>query len=285
MSVLLGLGFSPCPNDTFMFHGLVARDVEVPGVRFVAELDDIEVLNRRALGDDPRGPLAVTKISASAVGQLTDRYTVLAAGAALGRGVGPLVVRRAADVRTGALDDLAGLRVAIPGERTTAALLLRLFAPAAIERVPMRFDRIMDALAAGECDAGVVIHESRFTYRDHGLALVADLGEVWEAATGLPLPLGVIAASRQLPRGMTDLVEDGLRRSIELARREPARSRAYVRAHAQELSDEVCDMHVALYVNDFSVDLGEEGRAAIDELLARARAVGALPAGARAPWR
>ena len=159
----LTLGFSPCPNDTFMFDALVHGRVDAGGLRFSVEMDDIEVLNRRALGLDPRPPLPVTKVSVAALARLTGEYAVLDAGAALGRGCGPLVLRREGDSRRRALADLAGARVAIPGEATTANLLLRIFGPAELERVTMRFDRIMPALAAGEVDAGLVIHESRFT--------------------------------------------------------------------------------------------------------------------------
>lgn len=281
----LTLGFSPCPNDTFMFDALVHGRVEAAGLRFAVELDDIEVLNRRALGLDPRPPLAITKVSVGALGRLTDRYTVLDAGAALGRGCGPLVLRRGDDERYATLHDLAGARVAIPGEATTANLLLRLLGPAAIERVTLRFDRIMPALVAGEVDAGLVIHESRFTYPDHGLAEVADLGVLWEARTGLPLPLGVIVADRELPAATLAAVEAGLRASVEAAWAEPAHSWPYVRAHAQELDEDVCRQHIALYVNALSATLGDEGRRAIEALVQRMREVGVMPADAPGPWR
>jgi 1,4-dihydroxy-6-naphthoate synthase len=282
---VLPLGFSPCPNDTFMFDALVHGRVDAEGLRFSPELDDIEVLNRRARGLDPRPPLPVTKVSVAALARLTTDYAVIDAGAALGRGCGPLVLRRADDPRFMALAELAGARVAIPGEATTANLLLQIFGPPALERVTLRFDRIMPALAAGEVDAGLVIHESRFTYPAHGLRCVADLGEVWEAATGLPLPLGVIVARRDLPAEVVAAVEAGLRRSVEAAWADPDATRPYVRAHAQELDDEVCRRHIALYVNAFSASLGDEGRRAIEVLVARMRAVGAMPADAPGPWR
>lgn len=282
---VLTLGFSPCPNDTFMFDALVHGRVDASGLRFAVELDDIDVLNRRALGLDPRPPLAVTKVSVGALGGLTKRYTVLDAGAALGRGCGPLVLRRGGDDRYATLDELAGARVAIPGEATTANLLLRLLGPAALERVTMRFDRIMPALVAGEVDAGLVIHESRFTYPDHGLRQVADLGELWEARTGLPLPLGVIVAHRELPAATLAAVEQGLRASVRAAWAEPAASWPYVRAHAQEMDEDVCRQHIALYVNELSAGLGDEGRGAIDALVARMRDVGVMPADAPGPWR
>jgi 1,4-dihydroxy-6-naphthoate synthase len=289
-------GFSSCPNDTFMFHGLICGgsagrgEVEVPGLRFEPWIADIEALNLRAL--DPSRSLPITKLSASAVAQLTDRYTVLAAGAALGRGCGPLVVRRAGDERLTSLADLRGRSVAIPGQHTTAHLLLRTcFAEALsgsggteLDVRIMRFEQIMPAVAAGQVDAGLIIHESRFTYPDHGLVELADLGALWERSTGLPIPLGMICAARSLASADIDAIEAGLRRSVELAFAEPERSRAWIRAHAQELDDEVCRRHIALYVNEFSIELGDEGRAAIDELLARGRASGLLPPG-RSVWR
>lgn len=281
----LSLGFSPCPNDTFMFDALVHGRVDTGGLRFVPEMDDIEVLNRRALGLDPRPPLSITKVSVAALGRLTADYAVLDAGAALGRGCGPLVLRRGDDPRRATLAELTGARVAIPGEATTANLLLRIFGPAELARVTMRFDRIMPAVAAGEVDAGLVIHESRFTYPEHGLVSVADLGQHWEAATGLPLPLGVIVARRELPEATVQAVQRGLRASVEAAWADPAATRAYVHAHAQELDEDVCRRHIELYVNDFSATLGDEGRRAIDTLVQRMREVGAMPADAPGPWR
>jgi 1,4-dihydroxy-6-naphthoate synthase len=284
-TTVLSLGFSPCPNDTFMFDALVHGRVDAGGLRFAVEMDDIEVLNRRALGLDPRPPLLVTKVSVAALGRLTADYAVLDAGAALGRGCGPLVLRRGDDRRRATLSELAGARVAIPGEATTANLLLRIFGPPELERVTLRFDRIMPALAAGEVDAGLVIHESRFTYPEHGLACIADLGERWEAATGLPLPLGVIVARRELPEATILAVEQGLRASVQAAWADPAASQPYVRAHAQELDEDVCRKHIALYVNEFSGSLGDEGRRAIETLVQRMREVGAMPADAPGPWR
>lgn len=283
MSDALTIGFSPCPNDTFMFHALVAG--EVPGPRLRPWLADIEALNERAIGAEP---LPVTKLSVHALAHVRERYTVLAAGAALGRGCGPLVVARPEALRdeapAAALQRLRGRRVAIPGRYTTAHLLLRALAPALTRVVPMRFEAIMPAVAAGEVDAGLIIHESRFTYAAHGLAQVADLGALWEAQTGLPLPLGVIAAQRALGPALAEALADGIARSILAARARPEAAWPYIRAHAQEMDPEVCRQHIALYVNDFSLALGDEGRAAIDALLARGEAAGLLPGGP-AVWR
>lgn len=283
MSDALAIGFSPCPNDTFMFHALVAGEVE--GLRVRPWLADIEALNLRAIGDEP---LPVTKLSVHALAHVRARYTVLAAGAALGRGCGPLVVARPGLVDTDdqglALQRLRGRRVAIPGRYTTAYLLLRALAPALTEVVPMRFEAIMPAVAAGEVDAGLIIHESRFTYPAHGLVQLADLGALWEAETGLPLPLGVIAVQRALGDSLAGALERGIARSILAARAWPAAAWPYIRAHAQEMDEAVCRQHIALYVNEFSLALGDEGRAAIDALLARGEAAGLLPAGPSV-WR
>src|SRR5262245_37617645 len=189
-------GVSPCPNDTFAFWGACHGTVPSPGMALVPALADIEALNERAVAG--RDPLPVTKLSVPALARVADRYAVLPAGSALGFGCGPLVVcRKDAPLRS--LADLATARVAIPGRHTTAFLLLASLAPAPREQVPMRFDAIIPAVARGDCDAGLVIHEGRFTYAAHGLRELADLGVLWERATHLPLPLGVIAARRDLP--------------------------------------------------------------------------------------
>lgn len=269
-------GFSPCPNDTFAFWAAVHGRVPGQELRFLPWLADIETLNERAVAGEDLLP--VTKLSLPALARVADRYAVLSSGAALGFGCGPLVVVRE-DARLRTFGDLRSARVAIPGRHTTAFLLLSSLLPTPGECVPMRFEQVMPAVASGECDAGLVIHESRFTYRDHGLRELADLGVLWEQATGGPLPLGVIAARRDLEFGMHQEIAAVLRASIELARREPAQTRDYVRAHAQELSEDVCNRHIGLYVNEFSVDLGARGRGAIEELLRRGRALGLLPAG------
>lgn len=278
-----GLGFSTCPNDTFMFHALVSGLVKCDAI-FAPWMADIEQLNRRALGLTDASPLAVSKVSAASLGHLTRDYAVLGAGAALGRGCGPLVLRRADDATRPDLPSLSGATVAIPGEATTANLLLAIFGPADITRVTMRFDEIMPAVASGRVDAGLVIHESRFTFAEHGLATVADLGVVWESDTGLPLPLGVIVARRDLGVA-AEVIEDGLRRSVDYAQRHPDASAAYVHEHAQEMAPDVCRRHIALYVNAHSGELGSDGRAAVELLLSRGAAAGLLPRDAPGPWR
>jgi 1,4-dihydroxy-6-naphthoate synthase len=278
----LAVGFSPCPNDTFMFHGLVSGDVKVDGLRFRAQMEDIEKLNLRAMGGES---LPVTKLSLPALAEVADRYALLRTGAALGRGCGPVVVRRADRGELVDLQDLVGKRIAIPGRYTTAHLLLRIFAPGGLDVREMRFDRIMPAVAEGKVDAGVIIHESRFSFRDHGLVEMRDLGDAWEESSGLPIPLGVIAARRELERGLVERIENGLGASIEAAFADPARSRSFIREHAHELSDSMCRQHIELYVNRFSVDMGEEGKLAVDELLARGQAAQLLPREMESPWR
>jgi 1,4-dihydroxy-6-naphthoate synthase len=256
-------GFSPCPNDTFAFDALVHGRTPAPFTA-VPALHDIEELN--ALARESRYEL--TKLSIGALAGVRDRYTLLRSGGALGHGVGPLVVAREA----ASLADAARGRMAIPGQDTTAYLLLRLAAPELREVVELRYDEILDAVAAGAVDAGLIIHESRFTYADHGLVEVADLGSWWEDETGMPVPLAGICARADMDAELRGAVEDAIRRSVEHAFEHPSDSLEYVRAHSQELSDEVCRQHIDLYVNEFTRDLGDEGMAAIDALLARAAA-------------
>jgi 1,4-dihydroxy-6-naphthoate synthase len=261
--VKLGFGFTPCPNDAFAFHALVHGLVPAP---FDTEpvLLDIEELNRRAA----RGELQLTKLSFGAAAAAGDRYRLLRSGAALGRGVGPLVVAREA----GTLEEAAAGRIAVPGRETTAFLLFRLAAPALGDVVELRYDRILDAVVAGEVDAGLIIHESRFTYAEHGLVALADLGEWWESETGLPVPLAGIFARGDLEPDLVDGAEAAIRASVEYAFANPEASRDYVRSLSHELSEAVCAAHIALYVNEHSVDIGDEGLTAIDRLLGRAAA-------------
>ena len=264
----LSLGFSPCPNDTFIFHGLVHGAVEAEGLKFEPQLHDVETLNQLAL----RGELDVTKVSYGALPYLLEDYVLLRSGGALGRGCGPLVVTRPELAGTA----VRGLRIAIPGRFTTAHLLLRLYAAATTRVVDMTYDRIMPAVASGEVDAGLIIHESRFTYPQHGLEKVVDLGEWWEEATGSAIPLGGIVARRELGEDIPG-IEAAIRRSVELAFSNPSATAEYVRAHAQEMSEEVTRSHIDLYVNDFSVDLGPEGEHAVRELARRAAEAGLVP--------
>jgi len=263
----LSLAISPCPNDTFIFHALVHGLVAgAPPVEVTYA--DVDVTNTAA----ERGAFDLVKVSYAALPWLLDDYELLPCGGALGRGCGPLVLTRQGGPR-----DLDGARVAVPGDRTTAYLLFRLWAagqrPAAIDVVP--FHEIMPAVAAGRYDAGLVIHEARFTYPRHGLTALVDLGEWWESDTGLPIPLGAILARRATvdPAAATEWV----RQSVKQAWADPAASRDYVISLAQEMEQAVVDQHIGLYVNDFSEDLGAEGRHAIGALLGRAADAGLVP--------
>jgi 1,4-dihydroxy-6-naphthoate synthase len=262
----LSLAFSPCPNDTFVFHALVHG--LVPGAPPVTvTYADVDVTNTAA----ERGAFDLVKVSYAALPWLLDAYDLLPCGGALGRGCGPLVLAREPGVA------VAGGTVAVPGDRTTAYLLFRLWAadrpPARIEVVP--FHEIMPGVAAGRFDAGLVIHEARFTYPRYGLTALADLGEWWEAQTGLPIPLGAILARR----GAVDAAEAAawVRESVRYAWAHPAASQEYVLAHAQEMEPDVVARHIDLYVNEFTEELGEEGYAAVRELLERAAAAGLTP--------
>ena len=230
---MLSLAISPCPNDTFIFCQMAAR--------YRLELDDVESLNLRA----ERGEFDITKISVAAYGRIRERYALLRAGGAAGFGVGPLLVSRTK--RT------PGGRVAIPGDRTTASMLLRLLGD--FDTVAMRFDLIEGAVLSGEVDCGVLIHEGRFTYADKGLVCLADLGEVWEAKMKCPIPLGAIAIRRSLGPVLARQVNDEIRASLRHAWTCPHDCHDFVRQHAQEMSPEVQQRHIDLYVNDYSLDV------------------------------
>ncbi len=240
-----------------MFDALLHGRVDTEGLNFEAHLADIEQLNATALSGGPD----VTKISYAVLPLIAQRYRVLSSGSALGRGNGPLLVS------SSQRDSLKGLSVAIPGVHTTANLLLEKLFPEMGPKIPMLFSDIAPAVQAGGYDAGVLIHEGRFTYRSLGLELVADLGLEWEARTGLPLPLGAIAVSRRLPLDLQKTLSRVLRRSIEYGFAHREASAEFVRSHARELSEEVIRQHIDLFVNDYSLELGPEGRRAVQELL------------------
>jgi 1,4-dihydroxy-6-naphthoate synthase len=289
----LSLGFSPCPNDTFIFHALVHGLVAAPGLRFTPRLEDVETLNQRALdavsardAGSPHTALRdpapdVTKISYGALPHLLDDYALLRSGGALGKGCGPLLVVReaAADAGTAALR-----RIAIPGRLTTANLLLRLWQPTLPAGEELVYSEILPAVARGDFDAGLIIHESRFTYAGHGLHALVDLGAWWEEATGHAIPLGGIVARRALGAERLRRIEAAVRRSVEHAFAHPDASAAYVRRHAQEMAPDVTRQHIELYVNPYSLDLGADGEAAVRDLLRRAAAVGLAPESAADPF-
>lgn len=271
----LKLGFSPCPNDTFIFHALVHDLVEPGRWDFDVRLEDVETLNRLAAA----GELDIAKVSFGALPRLLDDYALLRSGGALGRGCGPLVVtREPLDA-----ERLRSIQIAIPGRSTTANLLWRMFAPDAPEGVEMRYERIMPAVAAGEIEAGLIIHESRFTYPDHGLVKAVDLGEWWEGETGAPIPLGAIVARRTLG-DLVPEIEAAIRRSVEMAYADPDRPRSYIRSHAQEMDEQVTQSHIDLYVNEHSIDLGRAGEEAVRQLFRRGADAGWIEAGVRDPF-
>ena len=267
----ISLGYSPCPNDTFIFHALIHSKIRTGELTFNEVLLDVETLNQKAL----KAELDVTKISYAAFGHLRNDYCLLRSGGALGRGCGPLIVSR----QEYGMQDLRDKKVAIPGSLTTAYLLLQLydntFSSSAI--IPMPFHEIMGAVADNKVDAGVIIHESRFTYQSYGLSEIIDLGDWWEKETGLPIPLGGIIARRSLGDSLIPQIDVSIKQSILYAfdnRQSPV---DYIKQHSQELSDDVINQHINLYVNDFSVDLGDEGEKAVKELLSRAEEAGIIP--------
>lgn len=254
----LTFGYSPCPNDTFAFHALAHALVDAPfSVKPV--LLDIEELNRRA----HHGEFDLTKMSVGAFSGVGDRYRLLRSGAALGEGVGPLIVTRTSMSFAEAVRGTVG----IPGRETTAYALLRLAAPALGDVVELRYDRILDAVSNGDVNAGLIIHESRFTYQNHGLHKAMDLGDWWKGETGLPVPLAGICAHANLDAETMAAAERAIRASVQYAFDHPDASRAYVQANAQEMSPAVQAQHIALYVNQFSLDIGDEGLRAIERLV------------------
>jgi len=256
----MDIAFSPCPNDTFIFNKLAHE----PDIQ--AHLYDVEQLNGFAFEER----FDVTKLSFHAWLALREKYALLEVGAALGRGCGPLVITTGERVLSGRA------RVALPGEWTTAHLLFRLWFGDTVEKVFMPFHEIMDALAAGTVDAGVIIHEGRFVFEERGFVCVQDLGVWWEEETGLPIPLGCIAVKRNLGKEVISGFEQRLKDSIEAALEKPAETEPFVREHAQELDDRVMEEHIKTYVNQFTLGLGDEGRAAVAELERRAVAAGVI---------
>ena len=258
MATNITIGFSPCPNDTYMFAALINGWIETGDLHFQARMGDIESLNEWA----EMSLLDFTKMSFNRFFGLEDRYRLLSSGAALGRGCGPLVIA------SHPMDSSAVQKgsVAIPGVWTTAHLLFSIFYPEASNKQFMAFNGIEEAVLNGSVDAGVIIHENRFTYQEKGLVKITDLGEAWENKTKLPIPLGGIFGSVALPSKTIQQVEGLIRESILFAHSNPEKVLPYVRQYAQEMDDEVMKNHIALYVNDFSLDLGKEGRTAIAAL-------------------
>jgi 1,4-dihydroxy-6-naphthoate synthase len=259
MDKILRLGYSPCPNDTFIFFALAKGRIDLAPYHFEISLADVEILNQQAR----QRVLDITKVSISAVLHLLDDYCLLRSGGAIGRGCGPLVVAR----ESLRVEDLRDKSIAIPGHMTTAHLLLQLTGAHQGSCLAMPFDRIMAAVSAGEVDAGVIIHEGRFTYPGMGLQRVLDLGEWWETETGLPLPLGGILIRRDLGTEAARFVDQKIRESLLYARAHPHEAWPYIKVYAQEMADDVIRRHIDTFVNDFSLDVGEDGERAIRFLL------------------
>jgi 1,4-dihydroxy-6-naphthoate synthase len=268
--VKLRLGLSPCPNDTFIFHALLHGLVDTGGVEIEPVMADVEELNDLMA----RGAIEATKASFAAFARYRDAYAALRTGGALGRGNGPLIVAR----EPLSPAELAGRRVLLPGDLTTAALLFRTFHPEVSDTASVRYYEAPRALDRGDADAAVIIHELRFTYAERGFHRVEDLGQRFEDETGLPVALGGIFVRRDVDPDLALRLEAWIGASLDVARRDPALSRDYVRAHAQELQDGVTSAHIDLYVNAFSAGYGEEGEAAIRGLVERAVEAGAAPA-------
>lgn len=256
----LTLGFSPCPNDTFIFDALVNNKIDTDGLSFQPVLEDVQTLNEWAL----QGKLDVTKISYGVLPLLLKKYIVLNAGGALGKGVGPLLITKQAGAEN---KDVNEMTIAVPGEHTTAHMLFSLAYPNAIKKKFMVFSAIEDAVLNGDVDAGVIIHENRFTYQQKGLHKLVDLGEYWERQTGNPIPLGGIVMKKSFDSALQQKVDGLIKRSLEYAFENYPLITDYVKQHSQEMSEAVMRQHIDLYVNNYSLQLGADGKAAVNTFL------------------
>lgn len=269
----LSLGYSPCPNDTFIFYAMINGKIDTGNLKFNELLLDVETLNQKALSSG----LDITKVSYHAYGHLRDKYRLLRAGGALGRKCGPLLITK----NDYSMKQLRDKKIAVPGQLTTAYLLLQLYCSSFNIQLSsplfMPFNEIIDAVSSGKADAGLIIHESRFTYQSFGLKQIIDLGEWWEGETSLPIPLGGIIAKRSLGDDLINTINTVVKNSIEYAFSNRLEPMNYIKEHSQELSDDVINQHINLYVNDFSIDVGDEGEKAVVELMSRAEKAGIIP--------
>jgi len=265
----LTLGFTPCPNDTFVFHAMVNGKIDTEGLEFDYFLADVEELNRRAF----EGRTDILKISYHAYAYAAARYLVLDSGSAIGRGNGPLLVSK----REIYEDEIRNLTIAIPGKYTTANLLFSIKWPDALNKKEYVFSEIEDAILKGEVDAGIIIHETRFTYYKKGLRKITDLGRYWEEVTGYPVPLGAIVINRMVPEDIALKVNRILKKSIEYAYTDLYSTFDFVRKYAREMESDVLHSHIEMYVNEFTVDLGIEGRYAVEKLFSMASEAGVIP--------
>jgi 1,4-dihydroxy-6-naphthoate synthase len=264
----LTLGYSPCPNDTFMFNAIAQGTTGIDGYRLKPVLHDVETLNGLAMD----AVLDISKVSFYAWLKVKENYRLLSSGAAMGFGCGPMLIARRSLTKA----DIPHCRVVLPGRWTTANLLFQLWAPDAQTVSFTTYDRIFDALAAGQADCGVIIHESRFTFESAGFKPVMDLGAWWEETTALPIPLGGIVAKKRLGGPLIDEIDDAIQTSIEQARSSPEKTLSYVRQHAQELEETVLTAHIRTFVNDFSLTMTPKGARAIETLESMAREAGVL---------
>ncbi len=265
----LSLGFSPCPNDTFIFDALVNHKIDTEGIDFNFHIADVAELNKMAF----EGTLDITKLSYHALGYVLDKYELLHAGSALGNNCGPLLIAK----KKIDLHKVPDLKIAIPGKFTTANFLLSLAFPTAMNKEEMLFSEIEEAVLQGKVDAGLIIHENRFTYQEKGLKKVIDLGEYWETETKLPIPLGGIVVRRTLPEPIKKKINFLLKQSVERAFNNREDTLSYVSQYAQEMSTNVMMQHIDLYVNEYSIDLGQKGRQAITHLFNTAQTKKILP--------
>ncbi|HEY0666790.1 MAG TPA: 1,4-dihydroxy-6-naphthoate synthase [Sphingobacteriaceae bacterium] len=267
----LTLGFSPCPNDTFIFDALIHQKIDTEGLTFDVTFDDVETLNQKALKQE----LDITKLSFHAFAYVVDKYSLLDSGSALGFGVGPLLISKneISDVQ----NSISDLKVGIPGKLTTANFLFSLAFPQSKNKAEMVFSEIEPALLDDNIDLGLIIHENRFTYQEKGLKKVMDLGEYWEKLTNSPIPLGGIMINRNLPEDVKLKVNRLIKESVEYAFANPKSSLDFIRSHSQEMSEEVMYKHIELYVNKYSVNLGEDGRKAVKTLFSKALNAGVIP--------
>ena len=265
----LTLGFSPCPNDTFIFDAMVHGRIDTEGLEFDYFLADVEELNRRALASE----VDITKVSYHAYAFMAGDYLILDSGSALGHRNGPLVVSKRMTDSSG----IESARIAIPGKYTTANLLFSIAWPDAKNKTEYLFSDIPDAILNNEVDAGLIIHETRFTYFRKGLNKVADLGEYWEKLTGLPIPLGAIVINRKVPDDIARKVNRIVRRSLEYAYEDSFASFSFVSANANDMDSAVMNSHIKMFVNEYTLDLGQKGKEAINELFRRSFEKGVIP--------
>jgi 1,4-dihydroxy-6-naphthoate synthase len=265
----LSLGFSPCPNDTFIFDAMVHGKIDTEGLEFEVLLADVEELNQKAFAKE----LDITKLSYHAFAYLLNDYTLLDAGSALGNNCGPLLIAK----KNLSPEEINQAKIAIPGKYTTANFLLSLAFPEAQNKVETLFSDIENAVLNDEVDAGLIIHENRFTYQDKGLVKIMDLGEYWESTTQLPIPLGGIVVNKKLPKAIQQKVNRVMKRSVTFALENPTETKEYVKAHAQEMDEKVMYNHINLYVNDYTKDLKSNGKAAIDKLFQTAQEKNIIP--------